>query len=393
MDANTVALWHCNEGFGSGTADATGRYPLGFKATGEPAWTAAGRFGYALRFDGVDDVLTHDTLGNGGMPNGTLEMWIKPNVTIDSTLSYTPNLWVKGGAIREYFTLNWEYAGDGRLWFKLRSESLGNIFIPSITNVWSANTWYHVAVTWGGQGAKFFVNGVLEGSNPITRALLAGTYYKFAIGGYPVSNTAFNGTIDEIRLSDIQRFAGAPAKYILRGNVKSSAGISIPGAVVAAYYESTTTDLLGNYVLEYDEGWSGNVTVSATGYGSRTQMITLYAGENRLDFTLLPSGGWYGWTTMIGSPSTILWSISRSGNMLNYRFIHAYGDDTGSYNLQSNCTKVRILARAQNPDTGEWIIRHDQGYTGDFSASGAANAIAGATTTGLVYIEFDRWIG
>ena len=205
-DANTVALWHCNEGVGNLTDDACApKFPLGFKGAGEPAWTTTNHCPtHALHFDGNDDYMFHPTLGDAGMSNGTMEMWFRPDNEINNDLVHLTSLWLKGGATTEYFMLYWPQ-DSGKLTLLMRSNTLGNITLESTTNPFLADHWYHVAVTWGAAGAKLYICGVLEDSNATTRGLPAGTQWDFMVGGQAGGHVSFDGIIDEIRLSDVQR--------------------------------------------------------------------------------------------------------------------------------------------------------------------------------------------
>ena len=72
-----VAAYAFNEGTGTTTADATGTGHLG-TLTGA-VWTAAGKNGSALSFDGVNDWVTVNDANDLDLTNGmTLEAWVRP---------------------------------------------------------------------------------------------------------------------------------------------------------------------------------------------------------------------------------------------------------------------------------------------------------------------------
>jgi hypothetical protein len=280
----TVALWHFNDGSGTQANDeTTNKNNMSFKGAGEPAWNATSKFGsYALYFDGNDDYLVNYTLGDDGIENGTLEMWIMPGFTIDSSNTEEMHIFFKGAGSSEYFDLWWGVGADntyGKLQFILRSSTLGNVFVNSTTASWNAGQWYHIAIMWGSGGAKLYVNGTLEGSNPTTRGLAAGTHYDWFIGGYSYSAKSFSGSIDEVRLLN----GTYPPYYIL--NV--SAFNAVNGSGLTDYEINVTNSTVSNYTTglsnpAYFTNETGefpigdvNITVSKTGFSNETYSVNL----------------------------------------------------------------------------------------------------------------------
>jgi len=189
LDENTVALWHFNEGSGNTVFDETSNNNDG--AISGSTWTTEGKFGNALNFDGIGDKISVPFSSSiGELPNLTLEAWVKRNSQGDGMviskngpyfLSVRNNV-VEGGV----------YAGPG--WIHVNGISELEI-----------NEWYHIALTYDGSFVKIYLNGTEDGSKSKTGGILI-TGQGLHIGwGEPGHNQYFNGTIDEVRISNISR--------------------------------------------------------------------------------------------------------------------------------------------------------------------------------------------
>ena len=76
-DVGLVAAYSFNEGTGTTVADASGRGHTG--TISGATWSTQGRFGNALSFDGVNDMVTVNSTALLGLTTGmTLEAWVFP---------------------------------------------------------------------------------------------------------------------------------------------------------------------------------------------------------------------------------------------------------------------------------------------------------------------------
>jgi len=130
------------------------------------------------KFDGVNDYMTFSTTGfSTGSQSATMSVWV-----------YEENL-----TTNRYYVLGYGACSDNREFrISLNEFSPGQFSLETYGSGWhsnatlSANTWYHLAVTYNGKGNPlFYVNGVLQGSG--------GTW------GSPEVNTASNGGAMGIR--------------------------------------------------------------------------------------------------------------------------------------------------------------------------------------------------
>lgn len=203
-----VAAYGFDEGGGIVASDASGRGQHG--SISGATW-AAGRFGRALAFDGIDDwvtVASTDALGLTGAL--TVEAWVYPTAT--------------GGwrtiAFKEAPAEVWRHTYGLYSTFGTEGPG-GHVLLADYVNVHDAaalplDRWSHLAMTYDGAAVKFFLNGVerltAPGAGPLQISDGA-----LRIGGNAMWGDFFEGRIDELRIynraltsSDIQRDMGTP---------------------------------------------------------------------------------------------------------------------------------------------------------------------------------------
>jgi len=204
LDGNTVALWHFDEGTGdvvddvADTPHADDGTICGASWTGiGPTWTA-GKFGNALLFDGMDDLVRivpastsldiTDTI--------TIEAWIKPSSPysihgdiVRRQKGYELCLLTNGK-----IEIAFPYTGPSGWW-----DSTSTIPIP-------AGDYYHVAFTYdkdgGANNLKIYVNGLLDAQHTVTGALQPEGILGIGAVTDGGSYWWFDGIIDEVRIWD-----------------------------------------------------------------------------------------------------------------------------------------------------------------------------------------------
>jgi hypothetical protein len=159
--------------------------------------TAQQKFGTAsLLLDGVNDSVVSDQTYNFGSNVFTVDMWVRPTSGTQDEIFYDSRDSTSNNAIAL------RQAGDNLLVLR------GNGTLFNINNVFSANTWVHIAVARGdpfGNTFSVYVNGTKEGS---TTFGVTATAADIHIGSDFNGANNWAGYIDELRISDIDRYSG-----------------------------------------------------------------------------------------------------------------------------------------------------------------------------------------
>jgi len=209
-DANTVLLDH----FDNSTSAAIQAYSENGAACGPAKPGAAPTFSFGPGPLGLDQALS---LGPpAGQPAGSSTYLRYPGGQLLSQGNGTIEFWVFLTSYGTGLSLvdQGQYYGACMGWtFGMGVSSTGQLS----ASAWAAfnlnsgastvplNTWAHVAATWGGTGAKLYINGALVGSDANTGLPAAG-FGKFVMMRLG-THAGVTTWIDELRISNIQRTA------------------------------------------------------------------------------------------------------------------------------------------------------------------------------------------
>ncbi|MNY09354.1 hypothetical protein D3C86_1422670 [compost metagenome] len=101
-------------------------------------------------------------------------------------------------------------AADGtpQLRFQLHSGTAWNVatYRPASTTPWRADTWHHLATSWGPRGMELYLDGERVATHPY-----AGPIFNSPLGRLLFSGTASNftacalGTLDGLQVWDVQQ--------------------------------------------------------------------------------------------------------------------------------------------------------------------------------------------
>ena len=184
-----VAAYGLNAGSGSSVVDASGRGNGG--VVSGAVWSASGRFGSALSFDGVNDWVTVADSASLDLSSGmTVEAWVRP-----SKAGGWRTVVVKerpGGVV---YGLYGDQAGGrplGQIDVGGERNAVGSSALP-------LNAWSHLAATFDGSVVRLFVNGVQAGSLAFSGSMAASTG-SLRLGGNSVWGEWFAGLVDEVRV-------------------------------------------------------------------------------------------------------------------------------------------------------------------------------------------------
>ena len=154
-------------------------------------WSAAGRFGSALSFDGVNDWVTVADSASLDLSSGmTVEAWVRP-----SKAGGWRTVVVKerpGGVVYGLY-------GDQARWTAVGSDRIGGERNAVGSSALPLNAWSHLAATFDGAVVRLFVNGVQAGSSAFSGSMVASTG-SLRLGGNGIWGEWFAGLIDEVRV-------------------------------------------------------------------------------------------------------------------------------------------------------------------------------------------------
>ncbi len=198
-DANATLLLHMDGSNGSTSFPDSSPSPVSVTATGDAKTsTAQSKFGASsLILDGTGDYLTTAVSSAFALGTGdfTVEGWFRPSTTpygnlIDfrsSSQTANPVLYILNGATVGYYT-----ASANRI---------------TSTTVLAANTWYHVALVRASGTTRLYINGVQEGVAYADSSNYASPAAGVRIGCSYSAADFFTGNIDEVRISNVARYA------------------------------------------------------------------------------------------------------------------------------------------------------------------------------------------
>ena len=202
-----VASYGFEEPSGTTTADASGHGNAG-TLTGGTGRTTAGRYGSALLFDGIDDLVS-----------------VADNPSLDLTNAVTLEAWVYATSISGYRTVALKERTGYFSWALYANSSAlapsGRVFTTADLDATGGGTlalnrWYHLAMTYDGAAVKLFVDGTQVATRPVAGAMPVSDL-PFRIGGNKIWREWFKGRIDDVRLygraltaAEIQADAATP---------------------------------------------------------------------------------------------------------------------------------------------------------------------------------------
>ncbi|MBI2429172.1 MAG: VCBS repeat-containing protein, partial [Ignavibacteriales bacterium] len=232
--------------------------------------------GYVLQFDGIDDQIV--VTGITHLPSYTFEMWVKPAVVTNQnifvtttsngpTVNWSGQLRINGGKFQHYLFDN-------------------NTKTVTGTTTVTVGEWYHVAITAMQNGMmRLYVNGYEEGTALNITSVFVGD--RYSIGSASQGFSAFNGLIDELRLSSTALSADqlrSRRHNTLTGTqeyLSSYFQFNAGTGTAASDYVAGLTGTLSNFSTD-----AGSVWVSSTapvGGGTNAAVSSFQTGTTALD--------------------------------------------------------------------------------------------------------------
>jgi hypothetical protein len=214
-DENYQAVWHLNDDF----LDATS---LGNDGTNNGSADAGGKIADGQDFDGATDYITRadaDLNGNipaksTGSPNAfTLSGWIN----VDNLSNRQPLLSKQGDGVGNDrgFVFMMEDNNEAKIELFKNNDSGTRTEVFSNTSL-TTNSWFYLVATYqfvtdGTSICNVYLNGIEEGSTNTALGPIFTNTRDLEIGRYFFNGSAnfwMDGSIDEVRISDVVRSAG-----------------------------------------------------------------------------------------------------------------------------------------------------------------------------------------
>ena len=159
--------------------------------------------GFALQFDGTDDLLN---CGNGSSlqitgNKITLEAWINVNEFKSQPFAGSVIVKDQGSNSSGYMI---RCGGNGIINFNIGNGSWHEISTPA--NTVQLNNWHHVAASYDGSAMKIYIDGELAAQSNIVFTIGNAISNNLFVGespGFP--GRVFNGKIDEVRIWNVAR--------------------------------------------------------------------------------------------------------------------------------------------------------------------------------------------
>lgn len=354
-EPGAIGTWSFNEGIGTTAADRSGlNHPI---TLSNASWTAAGKAGNALQFNGTN------ASGSTAVP------------IVDTRGSFSVSAWVRLDSLTGWRTaVNQDGVNVSGFWLQY-SQALGTKFALTLHDVDSTastayraistttpttGVWYHlVGVRDKTAGTlKLYVNGQLQATTAYTGGWAANGALNVGRGKWSAPNDWFGGSIDEVQvfgsaLSD----ADAAQLYTTGLNLNQAPTVAISSPAANASFTKGVT-------------------------------ITLAAGAADADGTV-SKVDWYDGSTLIGSASAAPYTLKWSGAATGTHTLTARATDNNGAVTPSAAVAIKVVAPTNSPLFGSSSagtaftdgVANDQVLTGvSLRASTRVDALQGLAT-------------
>jgi hypothetical protein len=185
-----IASYNFNEGSGTSLTDRTGRGHTG--AVANATW-AAGNTGGALAFNGSTSLVTIADANDLDLTSAmTLEAWVKPAAAAPNWRTILMK--ERTGGLT--YALYGDNAASRPTGYMSISSSDRSVTGPTAL---AADTWTHVAVTYGSGTFRLYVNGT-EVATAASTGNMAASTGALRMGGNNIWGEFFTGSIDDVRI-------------------------------------------------------------------------------------------------------------------------------------------------------------------------------------------------
>ncbi|MFN8061346.1 MAG: DUF6605 domain-containing protein [Vicinamibacterales bacterium] len=257
-----LAAYNMDEGAGTILNDRSGFATHGTLTNG-PVWTP-GKYGQALRFDGLDDFVAMPASAALDVSGTalTIEFWanvLTGGATPDYAIVDKP--WTTGQMVSPWYQYGVEYdGGSGSFTFYIGTPAGVRAFGMAA----STAAWHHVAFTYDGAQVRGYLDGVLKFTTPETTPLTArGTGLRLGVDA--IGGQGYKGQLDDLRIysrsltqAEVQADMATP---VVSGPAPTVTGFTPTSGASATAITVTGTGFTGATLVRFGSGDQTTFTV------------------------------------------------------------------------------------------------------------------------------------
>jgi hypothetical protein len=268
-DSNYKGVWHLPNGTALTINDSTSNGNTGSVQGSVPA--ASGQVDGAASFS--NNTANYIDMGantkSEALASYTISAWVNgPTFTQNGLVQAALGRQNGNNNNREYMLFAW---GNGTNAAFALERSNGSDGFPNAVSSYSYtnNAWYYLVGTYDGATLRMYVNGTADGTISTNSTIASSSTRHATIGrilGTGGNNYPFNGTIDEVRISNTNRSADwVKTEY---NNQSAPSAFATLGAAQGLVAVPTFSPAAGNYIL------AQTVTISTTTPGASIRYTT-----------------------------------------------------------------------------------------------------------------------
>jgi hypothetical protein len=191
IDQGMVGYWKFDEGSGQAASDISGN-SNNATLVNSPVW-AAGKSGTGLQFSGNNYISIPSSPVLSGGSGLTVSMWV------NTSAIGSKNILSKRHGTTPYSSYNMtvDTQTNNRASCSVTNNSGASASAGAAANTFTRGVWQHIVCVYNGSNVRMYTNGVHNG---FTNNLTGTVYSSNNLLYIPMSNSAFSGSLDEVRI-------------------------------------------------------------------------------------------------------------------------------------------------------------------------------------------------
>jgi len=212
------AYYSLDEGSGTKIGSKTGVWNM--TALNTPTWTS-GKINNSLSFNGINQYGINKSSDLGLTNQLTVSAWF--NATTFNSAGWLVGALNTTGS--SYYGWSLSYASGKMVFYMSNITEDHNV----LTDAVSTDKWYFVAGTYNGTDISVYLNGALNSTTDVARALINLTHYDITLGRHATLDQAaryWNGTIDEVGIWN-RTLSASEINDLYNGGIGMSYGTNV----------------------------------------------------------------------------------------------------------------------------------------------------------------------